>query len=386
MKRTTVFLAGMTATLMLGTQLLVSAGAKPPMMAKAGKGKANIVIAMFGKMPGGATVDLYTLTNANGLKAKIMTLGATLTELDVPDRNGKSGDVVLGFDKLAPYVKGCPYFGATVGRVANRIAKGTFKVNGKTYKTPVNNGPNSLHGGLKGFDKRVWKATPMTGAEGPSVAFTYTSKDGEEGYPGTLNVKVVYMLTNKNAVKIDYTATTDKATPINLTNHSYFNLAGQGDISDHELMLNADHYLPVDSTQIPTGEVKAVKGTPMDFTKMHKIGDHILDVGEDPTGYDHNYNINGGGKSLTLTAKVYEPMSGRMMVMYTTEPGVQLYTGNFLDASLTGTGGVNYTQHSAICLEAQHYPDSINHPKFPSSVLSPGQTYHQTTEYIFSVK
>lgn len=362
---------------------LLPALAKPPVVANA---NAGVKKSVFGKLPNGATVDVYTLTSAKGATAKIITYGATLTELRVPDKSGKPGNVVAGFDKLAPYVQGCPYFGATVGRVANRIAKGTFKVDGKTYHVPVNNGPNSLHGGLKGFDKRNWTATPVTSAEGPAVKFTYASKDGEEGYPGNLNATVVYTLTNKNAVKIEYTATTDKATPINLTNHSYFNLAGEGDISDHELLLNSKYYLPVDATQIPTGKSAPVAGTAMDFTKSHKIGDHIMEIGDDNPGYDHNYNITGGGNGLTLTAKVYEPTSGRTLTMYTTEPGVQFYTGNFLDASLTGIGGVNYSVHSLFCLEAQHYPDSINHPQFPSSLLRPGQTYHQTTIYAFGTK
>jgi len=375
------------AFLMLGGATLAPAGAKPPISNKSTvKTSAGVTKSVFGKLPNGATVTLYTLVNSKGVTAKIMTYGATLTELRVPDRNGKPGNVVAGFDKLDSYVAGCPYFGATVGRVANRIAKGTFKVEGKTYHVPVNNGPNSLHGGLKGFDKRNWTATPVASAEGPSVKFTYLSRDGEEGYPGNLNATVVYTLTNKNEIKLEYTATTDKATPINLTNHSYFNLAGEGDISDHELMLNAKYYLPVDATQIPTGESKPVAGTAMDFTKSHKIGDHIMEIGDDNPGYDHNYNITGGGSGLTLTAKVYEPTSGRTLTMYTTEPGVQFYTGNFLDGTLTGHGGVNYNVHNLFCLEAQHYPDSINHPRFPSSLLRPGQTYHQTTVYAFGTK
>lgn len=381
----------MAGFLMLNGLAATCGWAKPPVKpdpkadSKAGM-KAGITRSLFGKMPDGAAVELYTLTNAHGVKARITTYGATLTQLYVPDKNGKMGNVVCGFDNLEGYTKATAYFGATVGRVANRIAKGRFKVDGKSYKLAVNNGPNSLHGGLKGFDKRVWKAVPMTSGQGPSIKFLYTSRDGEEGYPGNLNVSVVYTLTNNNGIKIDYTATTDKATPVNLTNHSYFNLAGSGDVSDHELMLNAAAYTPSDETLIPIGAIKPVKGTPLDFTTMHKIGDHILDVGSDPTGYDHNYVINGGGHSLTLAAKVHEPTTGRTLTMYTTEPGVQLYTGNFLDGTLTGTGSVNYNQHDAFCLEAQHYPDAINHPNFPSVVLRPGQTYHQTTEYIFSAK
>ena len=320
-------------------------------------GQASVTRSPFGKLPGGTAVELYTLTNAHGVKAKVMTYGATLTQLYVPDKNGKMGNVVCGFDNLDQYTKATAYFGATVGRVANRIAKGKFTVDGKAYKLAVNNGPNSLHGGLKGFDKRVWKAAPVASGEGPAVKFTYLSRDGEEGYPGNLSVAVVYTLTANDAVKIEYTATTDKATPVNLTNHSYFNLAGSGDVSDHELMLNAAFYTPSDDTLIPTGAIKPVKGTPLDFTKSHKIGDHILDVGTDPTGYDHNYVINGAAHTLKLAAKVHEPITGRTLTMYTTEPGVQFYTANFLEGNLTGTGGVTYNQHGAFCLEAQHYPD-----------------------------
>ena len=306
--------------------------------------------------------------------------------MDVPDKSGALGDVVLGFDNLDQYLKGDPYFGAIVGRVANRIAKGKFTLDGKEYTLAVNNGPNSLHGGLKGFDKVVWKASEEKNTEGPAVKFTYTSADGEEGYPGTLNVTVVYTLTNRNGLRIDYTATTDKDTPVNLTNHTYFNLAGKGEIVDHQIKINADRYTPTDDTLIPTGELKDVKGTPMDFTSQHAIGDHIAETGGDPNGYDHNFVINGGGRALTLTAQVYEPTTGRVLTMYTTEPGVQFYTGNFLDGTLTGKGGWTYQKHQAFCLEAQHFPDSVNHPNFPSVILKPGKPYHQRTEYVFSTK
>jgi aldose 1-epimerase len=315
-----------------------------------------------------------------------MTYGATLTELHVPDKDGKRGDVVLGFDSLAPYLKGVPYFGATVGRVGNRIAKGKFTLDGKEYTLAVNNGPNSLHGGLKGFDKQVWTAEPIKSADGPAVKFTYHSPDGEEGYPGNLDVTVVYTLTNKNGLRIDYTATTDKNTPVNLTNHSYFNLAGHGNVLGTEMVINADRYLPVDDTLIPTGALADVKGTPLDFTTPHPIGAHLNELSGDPKGYDHCYVINGDGHSLTLAARAYEPTTGRVLEMYTTEPGVQFYTGNFLDGTLTGMGGFVYKQHDAFCLEAEHFPDSVNHPSFPSTILHPGETYHQRTEYLFSTK
>jgi aldose 1-epimerase len=352
----------------------------------AGASKAGVKKAMFGKLDDGTPVEIYTLTNSHGLTAKIMTYGATLTELHVPDRNGAQGDVVLGFDNLAQYVKGHPYFGSTVGRVANRIAKGKFTLEGKAYTLAVNNGPNHLHGGLKAFDKAVWKATRVKSADGPAVKFAYHSPDGEEGYPGNLDVAVTYTLTNKNGLRIDYEATTDRATPVNLTNHTYFNLAGKGDILDHELMLAADRYVAVDDTLIPTGELREVKGTPMDFTTPHKIGERITQVGGDPNGYDHCYVLNSGGRSFALAARATEPTTGRVMEMYTTEPGVQFYTGNFLDGTLTGKGGMVYRKHSAFCLEAGHFPDSVNHPDFPSTILRPGQTYRQRTEYVFSTR
>ncbi len=347
---------------------------------------AGVTKAAFGKLKDGTPIEIYTLTNRNGLRARIMTYGATVTELHVPDRNGKPGDVVLGFDRLETYEKGHPFFGSTVGRFANRIAKGRFTLNGKTYTLATNNGPNHLHGGLKGFDKRVWKAAPRrNSAAGPSVRFTYTSRDGEEGYPGTLNVAVVYTLTNRNALRIEYAATTDKATPVNLTNHSYFNLAGRGTVLGHQVRLNAARYTPSDETLIPTGRIAMVKNTPLDFTALRPIGARINDVGKNPTGYDHNY-VKNGGERFGLAARVYEPTTGRVLEMYTDEPGFQFYTGNFLDATLTGKNGVVYEKHAGFCLEAQHYPDSPNKPMFPSVILRPGQTYRQRTEYVFSTK
>ena len=340
----------------------------------------------FGKLDDGTVVELYTLTNAHGLTAKIMTYGAILTELHVPDKDGKEGDVVLGFDNLAQYVKGHPYFGSTVGRVANRIAKGKFTLDGKEYTLAVNNGPNHLHGGLRGFDKVIWKAQIVRSADGPSVRFSYHSPDGEEGYPGNLDVTVTYTLTNKNGLRIDYAATTDKATPVNLTNHSYFNLAGQGDILGTEMMIAADRYVAVDDTLIPTGELKDVSGTPMDFRTPHTIGSRIAETGTVTNGYDLCYVLNSGGRSFALAARAYEPTTGRVMEAYTTEPGVQFYTANFLDGTLTGKGGMVYQRHDAFCLEAGHYPDSVNHPDFPSTILRPGETYHQRTEYLFSTR
>jgi aldose 1-epimerase len=342
----------------------------------------------FGKTDDGTPVDLYILTNGRGMTAKVMTYGAILTELDVPDKDGKPEDVVLGFDDLKGYLAGHPFFGATVGRVANRIAKGRFTLNGKEYKLAVNNGPNALHGGKKGFDKMVWKAEPVKAASGVAVKFTYKSPDGEEGYPGNLTATVTYTLTTKNELRLDYTATTDKATPVNLSNHSYFNLAGprSGDILGHEMMLAADKYTPVDETLIPTGEIKPVRGTPLDFTKPTAIGARIAQMKGKPGGYDHNFVLNGGGKRLALAARVHDPKSGRVMEMYTTEPGVQFYTGNFLDGSNKGKGGVVYKKHQGFCLEAQHFPDSVNHPNFPSTILEPGKTYKQTTIYKFSAQ
>jgi len=343
----------------------------------------------FGKTKDGTPVELYLLNNTAGMTAKIMTYGATLTELDVPDRAGKREDVVLGFGSVRDYEENSgPYLGATVGRYANRIAGAKFTLDGKEYKLARNNGPNSLHGGQKGFDKVVWKAEPKTVADGVAVQFSYTSADGEEGYPGEVKVTVTYTLTNKNELKIDYTATTTKATPINLTNHSYFNLSGtDSSILNHELMLAADRYTPADETLVPTGDLKPVAGTPLDFTKPMAIGSRIADMPASVGGYDHNFALNGAGKGgLNLAARVKEPKSGRVMEMFTTEPGVQFYTSNFMDGKIKGKGDVSYKKHQALCLEAQHFPDSPNKPQFPSAILKPGETYKQTTVYAFSVQ
>ena len=343
----------------------------------------------YGKTADGTTIELYELRNRHGMIAKVMTYGATLTDIQVPDRHGKVESVTLGFADLASYLKGHPFFGSVAGRYANRIAKGKFSLNGKTYTLAVNNGPNHLHGGLKGFDKRIWKAVPIETRAGPAVKLTYTSADGEEGYPGNLSVTVIYTLTDRNELIIDYEATTDQDTVLNLTNHAYFNLGGPtaGDILDHELTILADQFTAVDDTSIPTGEIKAVKGTVWDFTKPTPIGARIQQVGGQPGGYDHNYVLRKTktGK-LELAVRAYEPKSGRVMEISTTEPGVQFYTGNYLDGSLTGLGGKVYKSRHGFCLETQHFPDSPNQPKFPSAVLKAGQTYRSTTLHKFSVK
>jgi aldose 1-epimerase len=340
---------------------------------------------IFGHMPDGAPVKIYTLKNQNGVMVRITEYGAILTEIHAPDRRGNDGDVVLGFDSLDRYLKGHPFFGAIAGRVANRIAHGTFTLEGTQYTLARNNGPNHLHGGLKGFDKKVWKSKPLPATDHEvGVELSCFSADGEEGYPGNLNVKATYTLTDKNELRIDYQATTDKATPVNLTNHSYFNLAGSGDILGHELYLAADRYTPTDEGLIPTGEIKSVKGTPLDFTTPTSLGARFTQTGLKPAGYDHNFVLNSGGKSLALAARVYEPGSGRVMEVLTTEPGVQLYTANGLDGSVTGVGGVVYPRHGGFCLETQHYPDAINKPNFPSVLLRPGETFKSTTIYKFS--
>jgi aldose 1-epimerase len=335
-------------------------------------------------------VESYTLTNANGLEMRVTNYGGTITSLKVPDRSGHVDDIVLGFDTIDGYLKDPPYFGALIGRYGNRIAKGQFTLDGQTYQLATNNGPNHLHGGVKGFDKVLWNAMPADGADGVSVTLTRTSPDGEEGYPGNLQVSVRYMLTDKNELAIDYRATTDKPTPVNLTQHSYFNLAADGgDILGHELMLNANRYTPVDDTLIPTGELAAVEGTPFDFRKATAIGARIntdnLQL-KNGKGYDHNWVLNRTGTGLERAATVFEPKSGRTLEVATTEPGVQLYSGNFLDGTITGKGGRVYKLRSGLCLETQHFPDSPNHPNFPSTILKPGQTYASRTVFTFGVK
>lgn len=341
---------------------------------------------VFGKMPDGQEINLYTLTNSKGMQVGITNYGARIVSIVVPGRDGQKADVVLGFDDLKGYLGNDPFFGAIVGRYGNRIAKGKFKLDGVEYRLPINDGPNSLHGGTKGFDKRVWDAREV---DRDAVELTYLSKDGEEGYPGNLSVKVVYTLENNNELRIDYTATTDKDTVLNLTNHSYFNLAGagSGSILDEVMMINASRFTPIDSTMIPTGELRSVEGTPFDFRKPTPIGARIKEDNQQlkfARGYDDNFVLDRKGPGLELAARVYDPKSGRVLEVLTTQPGVQFYTGNFLDGTIHGKEGKAYNYRSAFCLETQHFPDSPNHPQFPSTELKPGQTYHETTVFKFS--
>jgi aldose 1-epimerase len=346
----------------------------------------------FGKTLDGQSVDIYTLKNRRGMEARITNYGGIVVSLTAPDRDGKLADVVLGYNDLDTYMRPpFPYFGAIIGRYGNRIAKGRFTLNGVEYKLAVNNGENSLHGGLKGFDKVVWTAHEQKTAAGPALALTYLSKDGEEGYPGNLRVTVVYTLTNKNELKIDYTAATDKDTVTNLTHHSYFNLAGEGngDILKHNLVLRAESFIPTDAGSIPTGEIRSVAGTPFDFRKANAIGERINNDDEQlklGNGYDHTWVIDGRMGTLRQAAIVYEPTSGRELEVWTTEPGVQFYTGNFLDAAIIGKSGKAYPRRSGFCLETQHYPDSPNKPNFPTTTLRKGATYHSTTIYRFSAR
>jgi aldose 1-epimerase len=334
--------------------------------------------------PEDGPVEMFTLVNAKSLRARVITWGATLVEMSVPDRLGKLADVTLGFDSCESYLKPHPFFGSITGRYANRIAKGKFTLDGKEYTLAVNSGPNHLHGGKRGFDKRNWKAEP-DGTQ--TVKFTYVSPDGEEGYPGTLTTAVTYTLTDANELKIDYHATTDRPTVVNLTNHAYWNLAADGDVLGHELRLNCERYAVIDADTIPTGELRLVKGTPFDFTTAKPIGRDIAALkGEPAGGYDHNFVITSAkAGELVLAAEVHDPKSGRVMRVLTDQPGLQLYTANHFK-SLRGEGGRTYEKHAALCLETQHYPDSPNQPDFPSTVLRPGEVYRTTTVHAFSVR
>jgi len=343
----------------------------------------------FGQLPDGTPVELFTLTNSKGAEAQICNYGGIVVSLKVPDKNGQMGDVVLGYDNLDGYLKDSPYFGALIGRVGNRIAKGKFTLDGKEYTLATNNGPNCLHGGLKGFDKVVWRPQLISLSMGPALALHYLSRDGEEGFPGNLAVTAVYSLTEDNALRLDFTATTDKDTVVNQTQHTYFNLAGKGNILNHEVMIPADKFTPVDSTLIPTGELRAVAGTPFDFRKPTAIGARIGQDNEQLKlggGYDHNFVIDKALGKLGLMGRAYDPSSGRVLEVISTEPGLQFYTGNFLNGTITGKGGWTYQKRDAFCMEAQHFPDSPNHPNFPSIVLKPGQTYTNTIIFKFSVQ
>ena len=345
----------------------------------------------WGKTAKGEEIELYTLRNGKA-EVSIATWGAAVTSLRVPDRNGAIADIVLGFDSLEPYTKENPFFGVVVGRYANRIGQGRFTLDHKEYKLTINNGKNQLHGGPEGFYRKVWKAEEVEAKDGPSLKLTYVSPDGEEGYPGTLTASVTYTLTDDSALRMEYTATTDKLTVVNLTNHAYFNLSGpgEGDILGDELMVKAARYTPVDETSIPTGELRSVANTPFDFRKPTVLGarigapDEQLKIGK---GYDHNFVLDGGvTKKPRLVASMHDPKSGRVLEIITTEPGMQLYTGNFLDGTIKGKGGKVYAHRSAFCLETQHYPDSPNHPSFPPVVLKPGKKYQSTTLYRFTTE
>ncbi len=337
----------------------------------------------------GQPVEQITIVNKNGIELRAITYGGIITSLKTPDRDGKSGDIVLGFDSIDGYLGDHPFFGAIIGRYGNRIAKGRFTIDGTEYKLATNNGPNHLHGGLKGFDKVVWKAEVLPDMPGRrGVVFSYTSADGEEGYPGKLDVKVTYTLNDNNELIVDYLAHTDKATHVNLTQHSYFNLAGEGDILGHELTIDADRYTPVDATLIPTGELAPVEGTPFDFRKSTPIGARINDAHEqikNGSGYDHNWVLANSRTDLHRAARVVEPKSGRTLEVATSEPGMQFYAGNFLDGKLVGKGGRSYGQRSGFCLETQHYPDTPNQKNFPTTLLQPGAEYKSRTVFTFGV-
>lgn len=352
---------------------------------------AGVTRAPFGQLPDGRGVDLFTLTNTHGVEVRVMNYGGIVTMIRTPDRAGRRDDIVLGFDSLAGYLKNTPYFGAIIGRYANRIARGQFTLDGTTYHLARNNGPNALHGGLRGFDKVLWAAEPLRSDSGGGVTFRYTSPDGEEGYPGTVAVRVTYTLTPRDELVVDYEATTDKPTPINLSQHTYWNLhgAGRGDVLDHVVTLYASAFTPVDSTLIPTGEIASVAGTPFDFRASTPIGARIEQPNEQlrfGRGYDHTWVLDrAGGTGLTHAARVFDPTTGRTLDVSTTEPGMQFYTGNFLDSTIMGKGGRVYGHRAALVLETQHFPDSPNHSNFPSTILRPGETYQSRTVFTFGL-
>jgi aldose 1-epimerase len=380
--------AGLAAAFLFSTILVGCQSAQP--RSEAGvksekKAVLNVEKTSYGKLPDGRPVDLYTLTNANGLRARLTTYGAITVSFETPDRNGQLADITLGYDTLDGWLTNTSYFGATVGRYANRIAKGKFTLDGQVYTLATNNGENSLHGGIKGYDKVLWQGEPVKTADAVGVKFTYLSKDGEEGYPGNLKVAATYTLNNANEYKVEFSATTDKPTVVNLAHHTYWNLHGNAasSILSHELTLVADKFTPVDAGLIPTGELKPVAGTPMDFTKPAVIGARIAQV---DGGYDHNWVLNNQTGKIALAARVYEPKTGRVLEISTDQPGIQFYAGNFLDGTVKGKGGIAYPKNYGMCLETQHYPDSPNHPEFPSVVLRPGQTYKHVMIHKFSTK
>lgn len=376
----TARLAALAWMLMLATPLFA---ADAPQVRK----EPAVTASVFGKMPDGRDVRIFELTHVNGLRARVMEYGAILVSVEVPDRQGKLDDVALGFDDLDSYVQRNPMFGATVGRYANRVAGASFRLDGVEYPITKNSGPNHIHGGNdKRFDRILWTGSPYRTDDEAGVRFTYLSPDGEEGFPGNLSCTVAYALTNRNELRITYSATTDKPTIVNFSNHSYFNLAGagHGDVLSHELTINAPWYTPAGEGLIPTGEIRVVAGTPLDFTTPHRIGERIAEVA-DTLGYDHNYVLKGSYGQSALAVRVYEPTTGRVMEVTTTEPGVQLYTGNHL-GTVKGRAGRTYGRHGGFCLETQHFPDSPNKPHFPSTVLRPGQTYLTTTTFTFTTK
>ena len=340
----------------------------------------------YGTMPDGTAVEQYTLTNANGLTCRVITFGASITELHVPDRTGRMGDVVLGLRSLEEYAAQRSYMGCAIGRFANRIARGRFTLDGRAYAIAVNDPPNTLHGGTAGFGRAVWKARAAETPDGPSVEFSHVSPDGDEGFPGELRVRMTYALTNADELRIDYEAQADRATPVNLTHHSYFNLACGGNILGHVLRINARRYTPVDATLIPTGDLAEVAGGPLDFTEAKPVGRDIGRVPGNMNGYDHNFVIDAGAKGPAVAAWVHEPASGRTMEVLTDEPGMQLFTGNHFDGTLVGKGGESYLRHAALGLETQHFPDSVNQPGFPTTLLRPSGTFRSTTLYRFSAR